>query len=150
MQQLLPIYHRCSRAACPVNSTLASGNRPQEAPQQQLVPFQWPPIYDQLEPRGKIKDYKEGGATVRFESFNGHNDRTKALTFIQQFDIAYTQGLFSKASKIRKASTFLEVNALQWWSNLLMQGKAPLTWVDFKRMFAANWLTSTCEVDVMT
>ena len=33
---------------------------------------------------------------------------------------------------------------------MLLQGKAPLTWVDFKRVFAANWLASTFEVDVMT
>lgn len=59
-------------------------------------------------------------------------------------------GVYTEASKIRNASTFLKENALQWWSNILMQGKAPLTWVEFKRAFAANWLLSTFEVEVMT
>ena len=31
-----------------------------------------------------------------------------------------------------------------------MQGIIPTTWVHFKQMFAASWLTNTFEVDGMT
>ena len=83
-----------------------------EVPQQQLHPFLQQAVYDQLEPEGKIKDFKEGGAVVKFEVFNGHSDRTKVLTYLQQFDTTYMGGLYTEASKIRKASSFLKGNAL--------------------------------------
>ncbi|MCO5575982.1 hypothetical protein L7F22_029789 [Adiantum nelumboides] len=56
----------------------------------------------------------------------------------------------SKASKIRKAATFLKTNVLQWWTTLLNQGVVPSTWVQFKQIFAPAWITNTFEVDVMT
>lgn len=115
-----------ARQHAPANPMISVVNRPLEVPPQQLHPFLQQPIYDHLEPKGKIKDFKEGGAAVKFKVFNGHSDsdRTKALTFLQQFDTAYTGGVYTEASKIRKASTFLKGNALQWWSNILMQGKS--------------------------
>ncbi|MCO5548592.1 hypothetical protein L7F22_002052 [Adiantum nelumboides] len=56
----------------------------------------------------------------------------------------------AEASKIRKAATFLKTNALQWWITLLNQDVVPLTWVQFKQIFAPAWITNTFEVDVMT
>ena len=103
-----------------------------------------------LNPVGKAKDYKEGGAAVKFDSFDGQKNKVKALTFLQQFDAAFSGGHFTEASKVRKAASFLKGNALQWWTTLLQQGVAPATWVEFKQAFAPLWLTSTFEVDVIT
>ncbi|MCO5563833.1 hypothetical protein L7F22_017482 [Adiantum nelumboides] len=103
-----------------------------------------------LKPVGKAKDYKEGGAAVKFDSFDGQKNKLKALIFLQQFDAAFSGGHFTEASKVRKAASFLKGNALQWWMTLLKQGVAPATWVDFKQAFAPLWLTSTFEVDVIT
>ncbi|MCO5558673.1 hypothetical protein L7F22_012259 [Adiantum nelumboides] len=113
------------------------------------IPLLKPPVYDSLTPKGKAKDYKEGGQAVKFEPF-GTTDRMKALIFLQQFDAAFTGGNFTEASKIRKAASFLKGNALQWWATLLNQGQVPSTWVQFKQIFAPAWLTSAFEVDVMT
>lgn len=106
--------------------------------------------YDNLEAYEKPKPYKEGGAAVKFDTFSGFEDKTKALTFLQQFDSAYSGGNFTEASKVRKAVTFLKGNARTWWTTLLMQGQAPATWVYFKQMFASAWLSNEFEADVMT
>ena len=98
----------------------------------------------------KPKPYKEGGAAVHFDTFRGFEDRTKALSFIQQFDAAFAGGNFTESSKVRKAATFLKGNASQWWTTLLMQGQAPSTWIGFKQVFATTWLTNEFEVDVMS
>lgn len=55
---------------------------------------------------GKLKDYKEGRQSVKFESFNGQMDEKKALTFIQQFGAPFSGGNFTEASKIRKLQPF--------------------------------------------
>ncbi|MCO5577844.1 hypothetical protein L7F22_031679 [Adiantum nelumboides] len=106
--------------------------------------------YDNLTPKGKLKDYKEGGQAVKFDTFHGTHDKLKALLFLQQFDAAFAGGNFTEASKIRKAATFLKINALQWWTTMLNQGVVPSTWVRFKQIFAPAWITNTFEVDVMT
>ncbi|MCO5594957.1 hypothetical protein L7F22_048994 [Adiantum nelumboides] len=108
------------------------------------------PAYDNLTPKGKLKDYKEGGQAVKFDTFHGTHDKLKALLFLQQFDAAFAGGNFTEASKIRKAATFLKTNALQWWTTMLNQGVVPSTWVQFKQIFAPAWITNTFEVDVMT
>ena len=114
-------------------------------------PFLMPLVYDHLTPKSlRPKDYKEGGQAVKFDTFSGMQDKLKALTFIQQFDAAYSGGNFTESSKVRKAATFLKGNALQWWTSVLMQGLAPATWVQFKQQFSFAWLTNTFEVDVMT
>ncbi|MCO5574621.1 hypothetical protein L7F22_028410 [Adiantum nelumboides] len=77
--------------------------------------------YDNLTPKGKPKDYKEGGQAVKFDTFHGTHDKLKALLFLQQFDAAFAGGNFTESSKIRKAATFLKTNALQWWTTLLSQ-----------------------------
>ncbi|MCO5577644.1 hypothetical protein L7F22_031475 [Adiantum nelumboides] len=108
------------------------------------------PAYDNLTPKGKPKDYKEGGQGVKFDTFHGTHDKLKALLFLQQFDVAFAGGNFTEASKIREAATLLKTNALQWWIALLNQGVVPSTWVQFKQTFAPAWITNTFEVDVMT
>ncbi|MCO5590838.1 hypothetical protein L7F22_044813 [Adiantum nelumboides] len=47
------------------------------------------PHYDNLTPKGKPKDYKEGGQAVKFDTFHGTHDKLKALLFLQQFDAAF-------------------------------------------------------------
>ncbi|MCO5564252.1 hypothetical protein L7F22_017910 [Adiantum nelumboides] len=108
------------------------------------------PAYDNLTPKGKPKDYKEGGQAVKFDTFHGTHDKLKALLFLQQFDAAFAGGNFTEASKIRKAATFFKTNALQWWTTMLNQGVVPSTWVQFKQIFAPAWITNTFKVDVMT
>ncbi|MCO5593463.1 hypothetical protein L7F22_047477 [Adiantum nelumboides] len=78
--------------------------------------------YDNLTPLGKPTPYKEGGKG----------------------------GNFTKASKVRKAATFLTGNAGQWWTTLLLGGQAPSTWIYFKQIFASAWLSDDFEADVMT
>ncbi|MCO5601850.1 hypothetical protein L7F22_055975 [Adiantum nelumboides] len=107
------------------------------------------PAYDNLTPKGKPKDYKEGGQAVKFDTFHGTHDKLKALLFLKQFDAAFAGGNFTEASKIRKTATFKN-NVLQWWTALLNQGVVPSTWVQFKKIFAPAWITNTFEVDVMT
>ncbi|MCO5605280.1 hypothetical protein L7F22_059462 [Adiantum nelumboides] len=117
------------------------------------MPLMNAPAYDNLTPKGKPKDCKEGGQAVKFDTFHGTHDKLKALLFLQQFDAAFAGGNFTEASKIRKAATFLKTNALQWWTTLLNQGVVPSTWVQFKQIFAPAWITkctNTFEVDVMT
>ena len=70
---------------------------PSTVPMLQTLP------YDNLGVFEKPKPYKEGGATIKSDTFSGFEDKTKALTFLQQFDSAY--------SKVRKAVTFLKGNA---------------------------------------
>ncbi|MCO5551968.1 hypothetical protein L7F22_005476 [Adiantum nelumboides] len=72
------------------------------------IPLLKPLVYDSLTPKGKAKDYKEGGQAVKFEPFFGTTDRMKALIFLQQFDAAFIGGNFTEASKIRKAASFLK------------------------------------------
>ncbi|MCO5597943.1 hypothetical protein L7F22_052030 [Adiantum nelumboides] len=55
--------------------------------------------YDNLTPLEKPTPYKEGGKGVTFTTFTGFDDRTKALSFLQQFDKAYAGGNFTQASK---------------------------------------------------
>ncbi|MCO5579519.1 hypothetical protein L7F22_033374 [Adiantum nelumboides] len=117
-------------------------NDPFTVPTLQTIP------YDNLEAPEKPKAYKEGGATVKFETFNGFEDKTKPLTFLQQFDTAYAGGSFTEASKVKKAATFLKGNVLTWWMTLLMQGQEPTTWVYFNQMFASAWLSNEFEADV--
>ncbi|MCO5594416.1 hypothetical protein L7F22_048446 [Adiantum nelumboides] len=72
------------------------------------------PAYDNLTPKGKPKDYMEGGQAVKFDTFHGTHDKLKDLLFLQQFDAAFAGGNFTESSRIRKAATFLKTNALQW------------------------------------
>ena len=53
------------------------------------VPFLQPPVYN-LTPKGRAKDFKEGGFAVKFDTFTGAQDRQKALIFLQHFDAAYS------------------------------------------------------------
>ncbi|MCO5603587.1 hypothetical protein L7F22_057738 [Adiantum nelumboides] len=48
-------------------------------------------VYDNLTPKGKPKDYKEGGQALRFDTFCGTHDKLKALLFLQQFDLAFAE-----------------------------------------------------------
>ena len=78
---------------------------------------------------------KRGGASVKFDTFDGAKDKKNAMVFLQQFDAAFAGGNFTEISKIRKAVSLLKGNALQWWSSMQLSGRPPLTWVDFKKLF---------------
>ncbi|MCO5585602.1 hypothetical protein L7F22_039537 [Adiantum nelumboides] len=106
-------------------------------------------VYDNLMPKGKLKDYKEGGQAAKFDTFHGAHDKLKALLFLQQFDATYARGNFTESSKIRKAATFLKSNALHWWTTLTNQGVVPSTYAQFKQIIARAWITNTFKVDAM-
>ncbi|MCO5573062.1 hypothetical protein L7F22_026827 [Adiantum nelumboides] len=65
--------------------------------------------YDFLEDKSKkVREFKEGGQSIKFETFSGYKDASKALSFIQQFGIAFTGGRYSEHSKIRTLRGMLE------------------------------------------
>lgn len=57
-------------------------------------------IYDGLASRGTPKPYKEGGATIKFDTFDGAKNKKKTMLFIQQFDAAFSGGNYMEISKI--------------------------------------------------
>ncbi|MCO5562494.1 hypothetical protein L7F22_016121 [Adiantum nelumboides] len=72
--------------------------------------------YDFVEDKSKkVREFKEGGQSIKFETFLDY----KALSFIQQFDIAFAGGRYSEHSKIRRAASYFKGNARTWWSTLL-------------------------------
>ncbi|MCO5582662.1 hypothetical protein L7F22_036560 [Adiantum nelumboides] len=82
--------------------------------------------YDFLEDKSqKVREFKEGGQSIKFETFSGYKDASKALSFIQQFDIAFAGGRYSEHSKIRRAASYFKGNARTWWSTLLLNKTAP-------------------------
>ena len=106
--QQVPIVH---------TSSMLSG--PGTFMQPSSIPLMQAPYMDPVMAFEKPKPYKEGGAAVVFDTFRGFEDRTKALSFLQQFDKAYAGGNFTEASKVRKAATFLTGNAGQWWTTVI-------------------------------
>ncbi|MCO5569833.1 hypothetical protein L7F22_023547 [Adiantum nelumboides] len=93
------------------------------------VPILQAPPMDLLTAYEKPKPYKEGSAAVRFDTFRGFEDRTKTISFLQQFDVAFVGGNFTEPFKVRKAASFLKGNASQWWNTLLLKRHAPITWI---------------------
>ena len=102
-------------------------------------------VYDCLRPMGSPKPYKEGGASVKLDTFDGAKYKKNAMVFLQQFDAAFSAGNFTEISKIRKAISLLKGNALQWWSSVNLSGRPPLTWVDFKKLFIHISMSSSYE-----
>ncbi|MCO5592163.1 hypothetical protein L7F22_046159 [Adiantum nelumboides] len=113
------------------------------------VPIMQTVSYDNLESMDKPKSYEEGGQSVQFDTLSGFDERTKAFSFLEQFDKVFVGRNFTEASKVGKAATFLKGNASQWWNTLLLQGQAPSTWIDFIQVFDSTWLTNDFEADVM-
>ncbi|MCO5607189.1 hypothetical protein L7F22_061382 [Adiantum nelumboides] len=61
--------------------------------------------YDFLEDKSKkVREFKEGGQSIKFDTFSGYKDALKALSFIQQFDIAFAGGRYFEHFKIRRAA----------------------------------------------
>ena len=65
-----------------------------------------PPVYDGLTPMGPPTAFKEGGASVKIDTFDEASDRKKALTFLQQFDAAFSRGTSRKFLKPGKQPLF--------------------------------------------
>ncbi|MCO5586424.1 hypothetical protein L7F22_040364 [Adiantum nelumboides] len=105
--------------------------------------------YDFLEDKSKkVREFKEGGQSIKFDFFSGYKDASKALSFIQQLDIAFTGGCYSEHSKIRRAASYLKGNARTWWSTLLLNKTASVKWLKFKKLFISSWLTQEYERDI--
>ncbi|MCO5553397.1 hypothetical protein L7F22_006918 [Adiantum nelumboides] len=104
--------------------------------------------YDFLEDQSKkVREFK-GGQSIKFETFSGYKDALKALSFIQQFDIAFAGGRYSTHSKIRRAASYFKGNARTWWSTLLLNKTAPVKWLKFKKLFISSWLKQEYEHDI--
>ncbi|MCO5576632.1 hypothetical protein L7F22_030447 [Adiantum nelumboides] len=98
--------------------------------------------YDFLEDKSKkVCEFKEHGQSIKFETFSGYKDASKALSFIQQFDIAFAGGRYSEHSKIRRAVSYFKGNAHTWWSTLLLNKTTPVKWLKYKKLFISSWLT---------
>ncbi|MCO5613011.1 hypothetical protein L7F22_067284 [Adiantum nelumboides] len=105
--------------------------------------------YDFLEDKSKkVREFKEGGQSIKFDTFSGYKDASKALSFIQQFDIAFAGGRYSEHSKIRRAASYFKGNACTWWSTLLLNKTAPVKWLKFKKLFISFWLMQEYERDI--
>ncbi|MCO5584291.1 hypothetical protein L7F22_038215 [Adiantum nelumboides] len=105
--------------------------------------------YDFLEDKSKkVREFKGGGESIKFDTFLGYKDASKALSFIQQFDIAFAGGRYSEHSKIRRVASYFKGNARRWWSTLLLNKTAPLKWLKFKKLFISSWLTQEYERDI--
>lgn len=102
--------------------------------------YMTPRVYDKSKSLGRPTTYKEGGSSMKFELFNGALDKLKALTFLQQFDMAY-RGSFTEDFKIHKATTMLKDNAQQWRASILNDANQPTTGEEFKRVFSIPCLT---------
>ncbi|MCO5579404.1 hypothetical protein L7F22_033259 [Adiantum nelumboides] len=59
----------------------------------------------------KVREFKEGGQSIKFETFSGYKDASKALSFIQQFDIPFAGGRYKEDSKIRRPASYSKENA---------------------------------------
>ncbi|MCO5586257.1 hypothetical protein L7F22_040196 [Adiantum nelumboides] len=64
--------------------------------------------FDNLESMDKPKPYEKGGQSIQFDTFNGFDERTKAFSFLEQFDKAFAGRNFTEASKVKKAASFLK------------------------------------------
>ncbi|MCO5611235.1 hypothetical protein L7F22_065486 [Adiantum nelumboides] len=105
--------------------------------------------YDFLEDKSKkVREFKEGGQSIKFDTFAGYKDASKALSFIQQFDIAFARRRYSEHSKIRRAASYLKGNARTWWSTLLLNKTVPVKWLKFKKLFISSWLMQEYEPDI--
>lgn len=81
--------------------------------------------------------------------FDGATDKVKDVTCIRQFDVAYRGGNLTKESKIRKLTSVLKENALQWWTSISNDGSQPTSREEFKRVFCTAWLIATFKVDMV-
>ncbi|MCO5562152.1 hypothetical protein L7F22_015778 [Adiantum nelumboides] len=88
------------------------------------------------------------GKTWKLDDFEGYKDASKALSFIQQFDIAFVGGRYSEHSKILRAASYFKGNARTWWSTLLLNKTALVKWLKFKKLFISSWLTQEYERDI--
>lgn len=59
------------------NGSGSGGNRPPVH-----VSFLHNRDYDNLEPKGKLKDYNEGGSAVKFETFHDAKYKLKSVKFL--------------------------------------------------------------------
>ncbi|RYA46730.1 hypothetical protein [Enterobacter cloacae complex sp. GF14B] len=105
--------------------------------------------YDFLEDKSKkVREFKEGGQSIKFDTFSGYRDASKALSFVQQFDITFVGGRYSEHSKIWRGASYFKGNARTWWSTLLLSKTVPVKWLKFKKLFISSWLTQEYERDI--
>ncbi|MCO5564740.1 hypothetical protein L7F22_018408 [Adiantum nelumboides] len=110
--------------------------------------------FDNLESMDKPKSYKEGGQSVQFDTFSGFDERTKAFSFLEQFDKAFAVRNFTEAFKVRKAARkcksmveyTVDTRTGQIGTTYMLQ--VPFTWIDFIQVYDSTWLTNDFEVDV--
>ncbi|MCO5602368.1 hypothetical protein L7F22_056499 [Adiantum nelumboides] len=90
-------------------------------------------------------DFEDGHFYANKKSFYKANQYDFLEDKSKKFDIAFAGGRYSEHSKIRKAASYVKVNARTWWSTLLLNKTAPVKWLKFKKLFISSWLTQEYE-----
>ena len=96
----------------------------------------------------KKRSFKAGDKDVKFDSYDGDENVAKALAFIRQFEVAFSEGNFKERSKLRHVSMYLKDMASDWWLTLNLEGKKPKDWEAFKKLFYVQFLPTNFEQDV--
>ena len=88
----------------------------------------------------KQRIFKAGDKDIKFETFNGKRNITKALSFIRQFDVAFVQEDFTEKSKLRHVGMYLKGMASDWWLTKILEKEQARTWKDFRKQFFKQFL----------
>ena len=95
--------------------------------------------------------FKEGGKSVTFLTYDGsYGQVDKVLNFVQQFDAAFGGERFTKSSKLRHMSMYLQKSARKWWASLKTKGKQPCTWKICRLELMKQFLPGNVKDDVLT
>ena len=96
----------------------------------------------------KQRTFKAGDKDIKFQTFNGRRNVTKALAFIRQFDVAFVQENFTEKSKLRHVGVYLRNMASDWWLTKILEKRQPRTWKQFKVQFFRQFLPPDFKKDV--
>ena len=98
----------------------------------------------------KLKNFKEGGNSVSFQTFDGsYGNVDKVLTFIQQFN-ASSRGEVIETSKLCNVVMHLTKLAHHQWSTLCAQNQASRMWKVYRITIMKQFLDDDAEDDVLT
>ena len=96
----------------------------------------------------KKQIFKAGDKDIKFQTYNGKRDVTKALSFIRQFEVAFVEEDFREKSKLRHVGMYLKDMASDWWLTKILEGKHAKTWKEFKVQIFEQFLPPDFEKDV--
>ena len=85
---------------------------------------------------------------MKFKSYDGKRDITKALNFIRQFEVAFVHERFTKKSKLQHVGMYLTDTANDWWLARILERTDARTWKNFKAQFYEQFLPPDFNKDV--